>query len=34
MFAICVVSILMNFAAVRGAASRAWSITTSWRRAA
>ena len=34
MFAICAVSILMNFAAVRRAASRAWAAATSWRRAA
>ena len=34
MFAICVVSILMNFAAVRHAASRVWSTAASWRRAA
>jgi putative tricarboxylic transport membrane protein len=30
--AICVVSILMNFAAVRHAASRAWSAAAAWRR--
>jgi putative tricarboxylic transport membrane protein len=34
MFAICVVSIAMNFATVRHAASRAWSMATSWRHAA
>jgi putative tricarboxylic transport membrane protein len=34
MFAICVVSILMNFATVRQAAGRAWSAATAWRRTA